>query len=172
MFRKFTQSGFCSFLLNGSLAAQHYFSNMSPAFRFSRLLLSALPLLSLGFPISHAAEPTSPPAADVFFAPPTFHLPKLSPDGTKLCALTRFDDRHYALTLIGLTSKQTTTIIKAPELTVLNYWWKSDDLLLAMIEGEGGRRLFQTVDLKNGQLRALDSFEVYGRIEFVSDLPD
>lgn len=139
---------------------------------FTRFLLHSLLIASAALCRGVAADPASPPGADIFFAPPTFRLPSLSPDGSKLCALTRFDDRHYALTLISLTSKQVTTLIKADELTVVSYWWKSDDLLLAMIEGEGGRRLFQTVDLKSGKLRALDSLEVYWGIEFVSDLPD
>ncbi len=99
-------------------------------------------------------------------------LPKLSPDGSKLCALTRFDDRHYALTLINLVTKQVQPVIKADALTTLNYWWKSDWLLVAVLEGDGGRRIYQTVDLKNGKVFGLEDLETYARFQFVSDLPD
>ncbi|MDP3073876.1 MAG: prolyl oligopeptidase family serine peptidase [Opitutaceae bacterium] len=145
---------------------------MSPRHLFSRFLLLGLLLLGAKAVCATAAEPSAPASSEVFFAPPSFMLPKLSPDGSKLCALTRFDDRHYALTLINLASKQAKTVVRAEELTVINYWWKGDDLLLAMLEGEGGRRIFRSVDLKNDKLHPLDNLEVYRLIEFMADLPD
>jgi len=117
------------------------------------------------------APSVSPPPAEAFFSPAGFITPKLSPDGTKLCALTRFDDKDYALTLIELPGKRARTLVRTPDLSVTNFWWKNDDLLLILIRDDTGMGNFRSLDLRTGKLDDLTGLLSYRELELVNDLP-
>lgn len=117
-----------------------------------------------------AAEPERP--ADAFFAPITFTQPELSPDGTKICALMRFDHGHYALNLIDVATKQTRTLIKQPGWTVVNFWFKSNDLMLLLLESDLGVRQFQSLDLRIEKVKPIEGVERLSGLILLNALPD
>ena len=121
---------------------------------------------------SDANVPAALPSADSFFKPADFKSPKLSPGGNAIAALTRFDDRHYELTLITLPAMTARSIAKSPDKTVQGFWWKNDDLLLLLVEDDQGGRDFRSLDLRTGKFNQLDELKKYLLVEFISELPD
>lgn len=111
------------------------------------------------------------PAAETFFAPTAFFQPKLSLDGSKLCALTRFDDRHYSLISIDIATKQIQTLARSDLVSVLNYWWKGANLLLLVKDNMGGT-FFETIDPKTGFVTQLESpLGAYvSRVELIDEM--
>jgi len=75
-------------------------------------------------------------------------MPKLSPSGRLIAAISRTDDTHYALILIDLQARSTQPLIKAPYLSVLQFWWKSDELLVAMVQENLTTRTYRAVNLR------------------------
>lgn len=138
------------------------------------LALLAACLLPLGVRAGDAPAAAAPglSAAEKFFAPITFASAQLSPDGSKMCALTLFDDRHYALIMTELPSKRSKTLVRTGDISVLSFWWKSDDLLLVLIEDDAGVRRFQTLDLRAGKVNDLVELTAYQELQLENELPD
>ena len=140
-----------------------------PLGRLRRFAASIIVLVGLrGEP---AATPIPPPA-ETFFAPAGFYRPKLSPDGSKVCALTLFNDKYYALTMTELSSKKTQYVVKTPGLSVLNFWWKSDGLMLVIVRDDFGSSAFRALDLRTGKTNELTDLLSYQGLELLNVLPD
>jgi hypothetical protein len=117
-----------------------------------------------------APSPVSP--AEAFFQPLDFALPKLSPNGTKLCAMTRVDEAgHYQLTLIELPSLKSRPVLKTEGMSVINFWWKTDSLLLTLQAGGLGRE-FESLDLNTMKVTTLGDIRSYWFIALENELPD
>lgn len=147
---------------------------LHPSARIARFSRSLVPLLLLAISMA-APQPgmgaEALPAAELFFAPPIFLKPQLSPDGSKVCALTRFDKGHQALTMIDLAAKRTRTLVKSPGMSVINYWWKGENLFLLLVESDEGEREFQSLDLASGKINTVDPNGAYAALEFLNPLP-
>ncbi len=94
-------------------------------------------------------------AADVFFAPPSFTSVRLSPDGRHLAARSRFDKKHYALTLLDLETLHSEVLVKIPKVSVENYWWKSDHQLIVLTQNDRGGVFYCSIDLRTRQINDL-----------------
>lgn len=115
------------------------------------------------------APPESP--AMKFFEPASFAKPKLSPNGRYIGALVRTDDVHNALIMIDTEARTRKTLIQSPGFSVTEYWWKTDTLLLALIEENSGTRTFRALDLKTQKVNDLEGIMRNGA--FILDLlPD
>ncbi len=121
------------------------------------------------------AQPTNTPvpaAPDTkLFEPANLALPKLSPNGHMIGMLRRFDDMHFSLMLLDLQTGKQTPIVKAPNMTVTDFWWKSDDLLLIMIEEDGILRSLRSFDLRTQKFQDFQSLIRTG-VRLLDRLPD
>ncbi len=147
--------------------------------RIPAILLAQIALIaSLSISVLHGQQAQTPGAApaayraDLFFADPAFAGPALSPDGTRVCVRTRFDDRHYGLTMIDVATKQRTTLAKTANMTARNFWWKADDLLLLLVEDDDEYRVFQALDLRAGKINPMRQLQEYGYVRIMSELPE
>jgi hypothetical protein len=109
--------------------------------------------------------------AEIFFEPPAQLVPRLSPDGTKLGLLTRLDATHNELTLVDLATRKPRSLAKSPGWSVLNFWWKSDDLLLMIVENDDYVGGFSSLDLKAGKLNELPELAGIREVELINFLP-
>lgn len=120
-------------------------------------------------------------SAEVFFEPTRFLFPKLSPDGSKLCVLTpyddtRYDESHYEdvryeLTMIELPSKKPHILFKGDSTSVRNFWWKSDDLLVILIKVDAITLNLRALDLRTGKMHQFPFPRRYFLLELLHDLP-
>lgn len=145
------------------------------AFVATALFISSSPVLRSAAapapaPAGAAAPALSP--AEAFFAPSAFTQPRLSPGGGKLCARMLIDDRHYALTLVELSSKKGQPLIRNSNVSVLAFWWKSEDLILVLVEDDRGVRQFKSLDLKTTKVNELSELGIYQELQLVNELPD
>lgn len=150
--------------------------------RVPALWLVTIGFLASSFPLRGQQAPTlSAPStatasagygAELFFADPAFAGPALSPDGTRVCVRTRFDDRHYALTMIDLATKQRSTLARTANMTAVNFWWKSDDLMLLLVQDDDGYRVFQALDLQAGKVNPMRQLQKYGYVRIMSELSE
>lgn len=120
---------------------------------------------------SESAAASSSIPAEAFFAPVGLNTPKLSPDGTKLCALILYDDTHYCLTGIDVATKRPKVLVKTEGLSVVNFWWKGNDLLLLLTEAKPGERIFQSLNLLTGKTTILEAMEPQMGLQFLHELP-
>jgi dipeptidyl aminopeptidase/acylaminoacyl peptidase len=116
--------------------------------------LIVLGALALAGRVAPGATP--PPPADWFFQLPSFTRPLLSPNGRMLCALTRFDHRHFALVLLDLESKKADVLIKEPKLTVTGFAWKNDELLAVITLHDDEYPINHFEDRYHPQLRSIN----------------
>lgn len=131
-------------------------------------------LLVVVLSLPAAEEKSSPdlPPAELFFQPPEISMVKISPSGTHICALQRFDDYHYQLILVTGPAMAGRARVKANDMSLKHFWWKTDDLLLLLLQADDGQRDFRTFDLRTGKFNELDALKSYSYLEFISDLPD
>lgn len=118
-----------------------------------------------------AAEAAVPPA-ELFFSPANSVMPKLSPDGTKICLLTRIDDRHYGLAMIDLGTKKNELLAQTKNGSTVNFWWKNNDLLLILLSSDSGPREFRSLDLRNRKSNSLENLPYFGGLKLVNTLAD
>jgi len=109
-------------------------------------------LALIAFVLSNACAATpSPPEPlplDYFLAPTAYRLPKLSLDG-RYYGIIVAKDNIEVLTTVDLTTGKATPVTKSTEMKFVNYWWKSDSLILLLLENvQNGDREFQTFDVK------------------------
>ncbi len=103
-----------------------------------------------------ADAPQAPPPADVYFQPAFFALPRVSPDGHRVAALTRFDHRHYALVLVDLDTGKVSALIKQRNVSVTGFAWKNDNLILVSLANDEGGQLMQSIEPQTGTVHTLD----------------
>jgi dipeptidyl aminopeptidase/acylaminoacyl peptidase len=119
-----------------------------------RLICAALVLLTTAHaaPIPPVVEPLP---IDYFVTPPAYRWPKLSPDGRFYGIVTTKDEVELLLA-VDLSTGKATPITKTAESKIANYWWKSDELVLLLLEDRIGNSQFQTFNLRTQQSQTFD----------------
>src|SRR5262249_30605326 len=112
---------------------------------------------------------TIPPVK--YFQIPEFATPKLSPNGKMVAARTRFDDFHYSLSLIDPETGAVRSLVKAEQMSVTSFWWKTDDLLLFLLQEDGGPRTFRVADIKAKKIYDLPNLMHGGLVTLLDPLP-
>lgn len=134
--------------------------------------LSAALFLSFGISSATADADLPSPATAAYFQPADFTLPRLSPDGKKVCAIVRMGEgTETALVLIDLATNAKTILAQSPGLTVANFWWKGDTILF-LINGSPGGRRFRSVNLATQRINDLNDLNRHDVVTFVHELPD
>lgn len=109
-----------------------------------RLLCAVLALAACTH-ASLAADSPAPLPLEYFFAPPSFRLPRLAPDGRSY-SVVMLVGQEEVLSLVDFATNKATPLLRT-DARFRNYWWKSPDLLLILDERDG-RAGFETFNLK------------------------
>src|SRR4051812_18631866 len=102
----------------------HFLPRTIPAVLF---LLSVLLLVVRAQP---ASSPTPTTETERLFAPRLISGCKLSPSGNRVGMMRRFNDHHYTFVTIDLTIGKIQSMLVAHDAALMDFWWKSDDLVL------------------------------------------
>ncbi len=118
-----------------------------------RGLFPLLALLIMMFATLGAAEPL--PVAQLSELP-RFTNPKLAPDGTRMCVITR-KGTSQSLTEISFTGAPPRELaVFNGHARLSNYWWKGTDLLL-LVADEKGAAEFRALDMRTGKINELEA---------------
>lgn len=123
-------------------------------------------------PSGKAAAPAKPvPLSISLFAPDALTGPQLSPSGKLIASLVRIDDTHYALMLSDLEAHTQKPLIQSPTLSVTRFWWKNDDLIMALVGENSGARTYRALDLKTKKVNDLEAV-MHNGVQLIDRLPD
>lgn len=108
-----------------------------------------------------------------FFAKPEFQNLKLSPSG-KMLAVPAVSNGTEFLATIDLATMQTTPRGEFKDSHLYDYWWKSEDLLLMLVQGKDSRYGYRLLDLKTGKAHAHRQMndKAYQLVNTLPDDPD
>lgn len=111
------------------------------------------------------------PPAEIFVAPPKVRMPKLSPDGQSYGFVERAGDDMEFITVVDLASRTPRRAATFKDLTVANYWWKGNGMILVLVESLTGNRDWRAFDLKTNETFQLHLFNTNAS-EMINPLVD
>lgn len=102
-----------------------------------------------------AATPPEPLPLEYFFTAPTYRLPRVAPDGRSYSIVVSHG-KEEVLSIIDLQSGKATPLFKTAD-RIRHYWWKSQDLLLLLLEHDDllGLQTFEVKTKKGARPESL-----------------
>ncbi len=138
---------------------------MGPSSRLIRIIA----LLALCFTLYGALSGAEPLPFSAWYNDALFTSPKLSPDGLKLGAIITRDKKQY-LAAIELSTFQPSLLAESKDdARLINYWWKSSDLLLLLVQSVNGSVEFRSFDLRTKKVSEV--LEYQWNVYLINTLP-
>jgi len=141
---------------------------MNFASRFFRRTIAVVLLLpAILLPVLRAQPASGPTLAtetERLFAPRLISGCKLSPSGNWCGMMRRFDDDHFSLLTLDLSTGKTRTMLVAKDAALIDFWWKSDDLVLVKLASRNGM-VFRVFDPATGLTRELNSLHSHKNLQ-------
>jgi len=135
-------------------------------------MIRLLTVLLWGVVLLPAATVSQTPNASIesFLSASEFRTPKISPSG-RFLGLTGVRKFHDYLAAIDLETMRPQPLATFTDSALVDYWWKSDGLIVLLVENSDGYRSFRTLDVREKKVIPLHNFNTRGAL-LVSTLPD
>ena len=139
---------------------------------FTRLGIALLSLAVFRPPVLTAAPkpaPAPPLPAEIYFKPPEFTAPAISPDGKNIAFIAQ-SDGHARLFRLDLQTGKISGLFSAGQGDVERFWWTGSERVLLAGRGRSNLEYF-VQDLANSKPRSVDMLHNWGT-DWIKILPN
>lgn len=106
-----------------------------------RILLALAVLATAAVSLAAPAEPPKMPAIEDLFGLPQVRQPRLAPDGTKIAFLFPHE-KKMALGVFDRATRESRMILRAPDESIVRFFWKGNDRLVFEADVSGNESFF------------------------------